>query len=96
MSVHWLKDLPAGSFFADYLHRRIVITPEAFESIGDYTQSMPTHASPGRIYRKNWHWSGPPSNWFVYICWRDPADEKFTLHFPLRPFFRWPNWGRSW
>lgn len=76
-SVHWARDVAPGEMLRDDKH--CVITRAALESIADYTQSRPTGPSPGRIYRKNLHWSGPPSNWFVYICEPD-AEPGFTLH----------------
>ena len=85
--VHYLKDLPTREYLLDPIERpvgtrHIVITLDAFLSIGDYTRSQPTAPSPGRVYKKNLHWTGPPSNWFVYVCEADPAEEGWTFHHP--------------
>lgn len=64
--IHYVKDLPPDSFVYD--DQVCLITLEAFDAIADYTRSQPTGASPGRIYKKNLHWSGPPANWFIYVC----------------------------
>ena len=89
-SISWMKEIPSGTALWDSLARPsgdrfVVITLEVFGEIGDYSRSMPTGPSPGRVYRKNMHWSGPPSNWFIYVCKADPDEEGYTLHHPYKP-----------
>lgn len=69
MSIHYLKEVPLDAIASD--GDNVVIRRDVFEQLADYTRSHPTAPSSGRIFRKNLHWSGPPDNWFVYICWGD-------------------------
>lgn len=80
--IHWVRDLPAWGW--EEIGGEFHLTQEIFDNIADYTQSMPTGPSPGRIYKKNLHWSGPPSNWHIYVCWRDKEYPDAVSHTPLR------------
>lgn len=80
-NIHWLKDVPPGTFYRDANH--YLVTKEVFDQIGCYTRSMPTGASSGRIYRRDEHWSGPPANWFIYVCFTDP--EKGCIEHRGKP-----------
>lgn len=73
-AIQYLKDVPKGSFLSS--RECVVIEREVFERLSDYTRSSPTGASVGRVWKKDLHWSGPPSNWFVYICDVDPNDGR--------------------
>lgn len=57
-----------------------IITQAAFDRLPNYTRSQPTGPRPGFVYRKNLHWTGPPDNWFVYVCTLDPEDPEYVLH----------------
>lgn len=84
MIIHYLRELDEESY-ATLPDRRILIEKTAFESIGDYTGSMPTSPSPGRVYRKNLAWPEEPhARWYVYICEADPSDQRYALHHPYR------------
>jgi hypothetical protein len=77
MHTHYLKEIKDDLVYDDKV---CLITTAAFEKLADYTRSQPTSPSPGRVYKKNLHWSGPPDNWFVYVCALDPEDSNYVLH----------------
>lgn len=89
MSVHYVRDLPGKLHLSEPpLHdplarrsREVLLDQRTFDAIGDYTRSTPTSPSAGRVYRRNLHWSGPPSNWFVYLVVDDPGGDG-QLHVP--------------
>ncbi len=92
---NYVKDLPKDACIFDDLiipveNRQALIPRVIFEEIGDYTQSLPTSPSPGRIYRKALNWpalynkSGEDPNWWVYVTKRDPDDPKYVLHHPFK------------
>lgn len=92
MSIHYVKELrdrlhltePPGYKPLERRHREVLLSQESFDSISDYTRSLPTSPSEGRIYRKNLHWSEPPDNWFVYLVINAP-DGNGQLHVPYTP-----------
>lgn len=77
MSATYVDDVAELFVYDDQV---CLITQAAFDRLSDYTRSQPTSPSPGRIYKKNLHWTGPPANWFVYVCALDPADPTWVLH----------------
>lgn len=79
--IHYFVEMPVEQYRYD--RHIMIVTPELFRRIGDYTQSQPTSPSPGRIYKKNLHWSGPPTNWWVYLCEKSKM-EGYVDHRPLR------------
>jgi len=80
--INYLKEVPPGSYLADRMC--VVLEQAVFDKLSDYTRSSPTGASVGRVWKKNLHWSGPPANWFVYICDVDPNDgHKFYYGRPV-------------
>lgn len=89
MSIHYVKELrsklhltePPDHKPMERRRREVMLDQQTFDDIADYTQSSPTSPSPGRIYKKNLHWSGPPSNWFVYLVINAP-DGNGQLHVP--------------
>lgn len=88
--ISWLREVPEDTYLLDPIsrptgERHILITLGSFLSLNDYTRSMPTGPSPGRVYRKNLHWTKMPANWFVYVCEADPTEEGYTLHHPFKP-----------
>lgn len=79
MRINWARELDEETF-AKLSDNRILIESRTFESIADYTNSMPTSPSAGRVYRKRW----PKRGWYVYFCETDPSDPKYTLHHPFK------------
>lgn len=79
--VSWLRELDDESYY--FRGKEIVIERPAFESINDYTGSLPTAPSAGRVYRKKTNWR-EPDLWFVFVVDNDPTDPKFQLHRPYR------------
>ena len=79
--IHYFVEMPVDQYRYD--QHVLIVTPDLFRRIGDYTQSKPTSPSPGRIYKKNLHWTGPPSNWWVYLC-EPSTEEGYVDHRPLR------------
>lgn len=67
--IHYLNQVPLNAIAVDT--NSVIIQREVFDRLDDYTRSHPTGPRPGRIFKKNLHWSGSPPNWFVYICWGD-------------------------
>lgn len=83
MTISWLYELDEESYY--FRGKEIVIERPAFESINDYTGSLPTAPSAGRVYRKNFNWrADEPALWFVFVVDNDPIDTKFQLHRPYR------------
>lgn len=87
--IGYRKELPEGTYLLDEepegsvsgQYRAIVIEPDVFERVQDYTRSSPTGPSPGRVYRKNHGW--PPNmddNWFVFFVIDGP--DKGQIHVP--------------
>lgn len=70
--VNYLKDVPLDAIALDA--DTVVLREDIFYQLADYTRSFPTAPSPGRIWRRNLHWSGDPSNWFVYITYGDTTE----------------------
>lgn len=62
----WLAALQPADLILDD-PECVVITRAAFDQLQDYTRSQPTGPSTGRIWKKNFHWSGPPDNWFICL-----------------------------
>lgn len=77
MRVHYLKEIQDDLMYDDKV---CLITAAAFANLADYTRSQPTSPRPGFVYKKNLHWTGPPDNWFVYVCALDPEDPNYVLH----------------
>lgn len=67
-------------------HRReMLLDQTTFDAISDYTQSMPTAASEGRIWKRNLGWpEDMDDNWFVYLVINAP-DGDGQLHVPYTP-----------
>lgn len=91
--VHYVKDLPSKIHLSEppthkplSPHRREVMLDQAtFDAIGDYTRSMPTGASAGRIWKRNLGWpEDVDDNWFVHIV-IDAPDGDGQLHVPYAP-----------
>lgn len=84
--IHYTKDIPDGAIRWTLGKRSpAIVTQNVFDRLGDYTRSVPTGPTPGRVYKKNLGW--PPNmedNWFIYFCVRDPNDDKMVLHVPRR------------
>lgn len=80
--IHYFVEMPVEEYRYD--RHVLIVTPELFRRIGDYTRSQPTSPSPGRIYKKNLGWHKQfPNNWWVYLC--EPSTENgFVDHRPLR------------
>lgn len=90
MSIHYVKHLrgkirlsePPTHKPLDAHYREIKLDQQTFDSIGDYTQSMPTAASAGRIWKRNLGWpKGVEDNWFVHLV-IDAPDGDGQLHIP--------------
>src|SRR4051794_27474468 len=80
--IHYFIEMPIDQYRYD--NNVLIVTPELFERIGDYTRSQPTSPSPGRIYRKNLGWHKQfPDNWWAYLC-EPSAEEGYVDHRPLR------------
>lgn len=93
MSIHYVKDLPGKIHLTeppgykpfDRRHREIMLDQKTFDSIGDYTRSMPTGASAGRIWKRNLGWPDDvEDNWFVHLV-VDAPDGDGQLHVPYKP-----------
>ena len=79
LDAHWRAFFPDDAIISDDIH--CLMDQSTFEKIPDYTQSRPTGASPGRIYRKNLGWPDDmPDNWFVYICESREGDPGGVYH----------------
>lgn len=87
--IHYVKDVPKGTLLLDdpsisASERHCIIDPTSFERLGNYTQSMPTGASPGRIYKKNLGWPKEmDDNWIVYLVTRS-EQEGYVDHNPYK------------
>ncbi len=90
---HYVKDLPGKIHLSEppthkplEPHRREMrLDQRTFDSIGDYTRSMPTGASEGRIWKRNLGWPAHmDDNWFVHLVINAP-DGDGQLHVPYTP-----------
>lgn len=93
MSVHYVRDCPQKPHLSeppahnpiDPHRREIKLTQETFDALGDYTRSLPTGPSEGRIYKKNFGWPAHvDDNWFVYIVIK-ATDGCGMMHVPYTP-----------
>ena len=77
--MSFIRDLKDG-ILDDGEH--VAISQRDFDTLDDYTQSSPTAPSLGRIWKKNFHWSGPPANWFVCYTFPDDVGDSWTAQRP--------------
>lgn len=85
--IHYWKDIPDRgiSWSLSTLHDYATVTQEVFDRLADYSRSQPTGPSSGRVYKKNLGWHPDDEDaWYIYMCIRDPNDEKFVLHVPRK------------
>ena len=92
---HYVAKIPEAECFID--DDQILLTQRVFDGLGEYSCSLPTGPSPGRIYRRNLRWpkeSRNPSNWLVYICEPD-TKPGWVVHRQRRPVIATPQQIRS-
>lgn len=87
--IHYVRDCPEGTIL--FNSTGVLVRQSTFDRLGDYTRSMPTGPSPGRIWRRaNFFTALMPShehfgmdpNWFVYVAQLCPGvfDPKDLRH----------------
>lgn len=81
MTISWAGEIP-DLWLADEHH--YVMSSVTFWALDDYTRSMPTAPSAGRVYRKAFMWSNLPdfdtSNWMVCVVADDPLAPGIQEH----------------
>lgn len=84
MSRHYLRDFAADAFLFDDDH--VMCDAATFLALDDYTRSMPTGPSEGRVWRcaRNWSNAARP-NWFVYVVWRNDKEYPAQNYYTGRP-----------
>lgn len=88
MSIHYLKDVPTGSLLLDIEHSVCVIKESVFDHLGEYSTTLPTSPSSGRIYRRNANgWNPGAPRWYVVVTEQDPTDARYVLHHPCEALF---------
>ena len=92
---HYLDKIPTAEIFVD--EDQVLLTQSMFGLLAEYSSTLPTGPSPGRIYRKNTRWFAPTSqisDWRIVIC--EPDDKPgWVLHRPRRPVIATPAQIRS-
>lgn len=85
--ISYLEKVPAGTIL--FNSNRVLVLRSTFERLDDYTRSMPTGPSPGRIWRRALFWTalmeahehyGQDPNWFVYIARLCPGKDGDPRH----------------
>lgn len=79
-----VKDLPPGSFLYDREHA--IITESVFDRLLEYSSTLPTGKSPGKVWKCNVtvanRVSGEPPHWiirFITECY-PPEPGKVLIH----------------
>lgn len=87
--ISWLKDVPEGTMLCN--SNGVLVMRSTFDRLNDYTRSMPTGPSPGRVWKRALYWTalmpshehfGEDPNWFVYVARLCPGvfDAKDHRH----------------
>lgn len=87
--ISWLKDCPEGTIL--FNSTGVLVLRSTFDRLNDYTRSMPTGPSPGRVWKRSLFWTalmpshenfGQDPNWFVYVAQLCPGidDPKDLRH----------------
>lgn len=84
----WREEMPSEEYLVDGLEvegRVVLMTQGVFDQLMDYSRSLPTGPSPGRVYKKNYGWPDDmPDNWFFFYCDTDPDDSAYVVHHPYQ------------